>query len=58
MHRLTALHAVGKVIVATVFLQDDFEANGALKLGCQRLLRSRRTIESRSGMRDSSSGGG
>ena len=58
VHRLSAHTAIGEGIMAAVFLQDDLEANGALRLRIQGLLRSSGTLESRSGMRGSGSGGG
>lgn len=44
--------------MAAVVLQNDLEANGALRLPSQRLLRSSGTLESRSGTRASLSGSG
>ena len=58
MDRLATNDTVGKGIMAAVFLQDDLEANGTLRLRIQGLLRSSGTLESRGGTRGSCGGGG
>lgn len=58
VHRLPAHTAIGKGIMAAVLLQDDLEANGALRLRIQGLLRGSGALKSRGGTRGSCGGGG